>query len=93
MGTGPCAGHLHARGQSCPYGPDLSFYPVYYPACCDADGCVCECISRCAAAPDVAEVLGGSVLDFDFRECTTEVQSEAEATQWRAEKCKDESKE
>ena len=90
LGSGACASALHRRTEACPYSPDFPLFAVFYPACCDGAGCGCECISQCAGEDDVRDVLGRSVLDFEFAECSTELRSEEEAVQWRTEKCSNE---
>ena len=47
IGTGPCAKHF--SGTECPFYPKFAYLDdnVYYPACCDYEGCFCQCISSC----------------------------------------------
>ncbi len=85
MGQGPCAKIF--QGKHCPFYPDFPIMKKFYPACCDGDGCFCECMHKCTTVAEVNEMLELSIRSFEFEDCTREVKTLAEGNQWKTEMC------
>jgi hypothetical protein len=82
---GPCAKVF--EGKECPYYPKLPMSKIFYPACCDGDGCFCECTYYCMDHQGVFTSLAMSIKDKEFDGCTTRVKTLTEAAEWKHKQC------
>ena len=85
IALGPCsAAYL---GEECPFHPVFPISLKFHPACCDGEGCACECVHQCATRGQIAALLEDSIEDEGYDGCTTDVKSEEEAERWKVEVC------
>ena len=84
--TGVCAKLFQREKRKCRYG--LRF--VFYPACCDRNGCKCTCIYICETKKGVRNRLNNAaeLHDFENSKCTNKVISRKHGKRWRDKECR-----
>ncbi len=80
-GTGPCSDPFY--GSECEYFPEFAINVRFAPACCDATGCLCECVYQCATRPQITTLLESSLINHEFHGCNARAKSEEEGEKWR----------
>ena len=86
VGRGPCADLF--KGEECAFYPDYPLKGKAFPACCDANGCSCECIYTCTTRHQIMELLQKKLNQTHFEKCTSSISSLDQVLDWKLEQCK-----